>query len=279
MIVTPQGNWKDVSEEKNEKVEVGLDEEVVLLELIEKSAKSEDQFYCSGGSSGCKCMTDRLQISRKPSNHLKLSTKESVDSANVTDFLLCISVLCTSPAVFYQLACTFLKIVAPVKMKIRLVCTFCIIYVVQFLSVTDDVRLQIRCSSLSLSDFCNDSSRVAATIGLCGVHSKGGEVERRPRLFCCSRMSVVGNNRVGIPIVALHDAEGAVVEVETKNGELIRGLLFEAEDMMNLYIKNAVIVDCATGVKRKSNQVYLQGSNIVLIVLPDMLKHAPMFNR
>jgi small nuclear ribonucleoprotein D3 len=92
-------------------------------------------------------------------------------------------------------------------------------------------------------------------------------------------MSVVGNNRVGIPIVALHDAEGAVVEVETKNGELIRGLLFEAEDMMNLYIKNAVIVDCATGVKRKSNQVYLQGSNIVLIVLPDMLKHAPMFNR
>jgi small nuclear ribonucleoprotein D3 len=93
------------------------------------------------------------------------------------------------------------------------------------------------------------------------------------------RMSVVGNNRVGIPIVALHDAEGAVIEVETKNGELIRGLLFEAEDMMNLYIKNAVIVDNVTGVKRKSNQVYLQGSNIVMIVLPDMLKYAPMFNR
>ena len=42
-------------------------------------------------------------------------------------------------------------------------------------------------------------------------------------------MSVVGNNRVGIPIVVLHDAEGAVIEVETKKGELIRGLLFEAE--------------------------------------------------
>jgi hypothetical protein len=49
-------------------------------------------------------------------------------------------------------------------------------------------------------------------------------------------MSVVGNNRVGIPIVVLHDAEGAVIEVETKKGELIRGLLFEAEDMMNLYM-------------------------------------------
>lgn len=91
-------------------------------------------------------------------------------------------------------------------------------------------------------------------------------------------MSVVGNNRVGIPIVVLHDAEGCVVEVETKNGELIRGLLFEAEDMMNLYLKNCVVRD-ALGVKRKVNQVYLRGPEIVLIVLPDMLKHAPMFNR
>ena len=92
-------------------------------------------------------------------------------------------------------------------------------------------------------------------------------------------MSVVGNNRVGIPIVVLHDAEGAVVEVETKNGELIRGLLFEAEDQMNLYVKNCVITDGKTGVKRKSNQVYIRGCEIVFIVLPDMLKHAPMFNR
>jgi small nuclear ribonucleoprotein D3 len=90
-------------------------------------------------------------------------------------------------------------------------------------------------------------------------------------------MSVVGNNRVGIPIVALHDAEGAVIEVETKNGDLVRGLLFEAEDMMNLYIKNAIVTD-SKGVKRRTNQVYLRGPDIVLIVLPDMLKHAPMFN-
>lgn len=91
-------------------------------------------------------------------------------------------------------------------------------------------------------------------------------------------MSIVGNNRVGIPIVVLHDAEGAVVEVETKKGELIRGLLFEAEDMMNLYIKNAVILD-PNGVKRKTPQLYLRGCEIVLVVLPDMLKHAPMFKR
>jgi small nuclear ribonucleoprotein D3 len=91
-------------------------------------------------------------------------------------------------------------------------------------------------------------------------------------------MSVVGNNRVGIPIVVLHDAEGAVIEIETKKGELIRGLLFEAEDQMNLYIKNAIIRD-PSGIKRKINQVYVRGPEIVFIVLPDMLKHAPMFNR
>lgn len=92
-------------------------------------------------------------------------------------------------------------------------------------------------------------------------------------------MSVVGNNRVGIPIVVLHDAEGAVIEVETKKGELIRGLLFEAEDQMNLYVKNAVIVNQTTNVKRKSPQVYIRGCEIVLVVLPSMLKHAPMFRR
>ena len=92
-------------------------------------------------------------------------------------------------------------------------------------------------------------------------------------------MSVVGNNRVGIPIVVLHDAEGAVVEVETKSGELIRGILFEAEDQMNLYVKNAVIRDPTGSVKRKVSQVYIRGPEIVFIVLPDMLKHAPMFNR
>lgn len=91
-------------------------------------------------------------------------------------------------------------------------------------------------------------------------------------------MSVVGNNRVGIPIVLLHDAEGSVVSVETKAGELIRGLLFEAEDMMNLYLKNAVIYD-RKGAKRKVDQVYVRGCQITFIVLPEMLRHAPMFHR
>ena len=92
-------------------------------------------------------------------------------------------------------------------------------------------------------------------------------------------MSVVGNNRVGIPIVLLHDAEGGVVTVETKRGELIRGLLFEAEDQMNLYIKNAIVTDPTGKVKRKVDQLYLRGPDIVFIVIPNMLVNAPMFQR
>jgi len=91
-------------------------------------------------------------------------------------------------------------------------------------------------------------------------------------------MSVVGNNRVGIPIILLHDAEGGVITLETKAGELIRGVLFEAEDMMNLYLKNAVIHN-TFGRKRKVDQVYVRGNQIVFIILPEMLRHAPMFNR
>jgi small nuclear ribonucleoprotein D3 len=91
-------------------------------------------------------------------------------------------------------------------------------------------------------------------------------------------MSVVGNNRVGIPIVLLHDCEGAVVSVETKNGEIIRGLLFEAEDMMNLYIKNCVVWNIH-GKKRKVDQLYLRGREIVYVAIPQMLRHAPMFQR
>mmetsp|Transcript_1362 Transcript_1362/g.2471 ORF Transcript_1362/g.2471 Transcript_1362/m.2471 type:complete len:188 (+) Transcript_1362:123-686(+) len=91
-------------------------------------------------------------------------------------------------------------------------------------------------------------------------------------------MSVVGNNRVGIPIVLLHDCEGAVISVETKNGEIIRGLLFEAEDMMNLYIKNAIVWNIH-GAKRKVDQLYLRGREILFIVIPSMLQHAPMFQR
>merc|ERR1719203_678628 len=47
---------------------------------------------------------------------------------------------------------------------------------------------------------------------------------------------------------------------------------------MNLYLKKAVIHD-TKGTKRIVDQVYIRGSQITFIVLPEMLRHAPMFQR
>ncbi len=38
---------------------------------------------------------------------------------------------------------------------------------------------------------------------------------------------------VGVPIKLIHEAEGHVVTIELKNGEVYRGLLKESEDTMN----------------------------------------------
>lgn len=50
-------------------------------------------------------------------------------------------------------------------------------------------------------------------------------------------VSVTGNAGIGMPIILLHDAEGGIITVELKNGEVCRGVLDEAEDSMNLVLK------------------------------------------
>lgn len=42
---------------------------------------------------------------------------------------------------------------------------------------------------------------------------------------------------IGIPIKVLHEAEGHVITVEMKSGELFRGRLAEAEDSMNMHLQ------------------------------------------
>jgi small nuclear ribonucleoprotein D3 len=50
-------------------------------------------------------------------------------------------------------------------------------------------------------------------------------------------MSVSGNRGVGIPIILLHDAEGAIITIEIKGGTSYRGFLDEAQDNMNCTLK------------------------------------------
>mmetsp|Transcript_28151 Transcript_28151/g.62817 ORF Transcript_28151/g.62817 Transcript_28151/m.62817 type:complete len:169 (-) Transcript_28151:125-631(-) len=91
-------------------------------------------------------------------------------------------------------------------------------------------------------------------------------------------MSVTGKQGVGIPIILIHDAEGSIVSVELKTGEILRGYLEDAEDNMNLILKDATRVGLDGKVKN-AESVFIRGSQISFIVFPGMLKNAPMFKR
>ncbi|KAF8562147.1 hypothetical protein P879_09584 [Paragonimus westermani] len=83
---------------------------------------------------------------------------------------------------------------------------------------------------------------------------------------------------VGIPIKVLHDAEGHVITLETVNGEVFRGKLVEAEDNMNIHMTD-IIMTARDGRTSNLQQVYIRGSKIRFLILPDMLKNSPMLKR
>ena len=83
---------------------------------------------------------------------------------------------------------------------------------------------------------------------------------------------------IGIPIKVLHEAENHVITVELKNGELYRGYLMEAEDTMNMRLDDVYITK-RNGKQFRLEQVFIRGSQVRFIVLPDNLKHSPVFKK
>jgi small nuclear ribonucleoprotein D3 len=63
-----------------------------------------------------------------------------------------------------------------------------------------------------------------------------------------------------------------------KNGEIYRGLLLSAEDTMNVSLSE-VLRTARDGQITKLPSVYLRGSSIRFIALPELLKNAPIFQR
>jgi len=80
---------------------------------------------------------------------------------------------------------------------------------------------------------------------------------------------------IGVPIKVLHEAEGHIVTVETTTGEVYRGKLLEAEDNMNAQM-SSVTVTFRDGRVSQLENIYIRGSKIRFMILPDMLKNAPM---
>ena len=68
------------------------------------------------------------------------------------------------------------------------------------------------------------------------------------------------------------------ITVELKNGEIYRGLLLGAEDTMNVSLSD-VLRTARNGKVSKLPNVYLRGSSIRFIALPDLLKSAPIFQK
>lgn len=76
----------------------------------------------------------------------------------------------------------------------------------------------------------------------------------------------------------LHEAEGHIVTCETNTGEVYRGKLLEAEDNMNCQMSN-ITVTYRDGRVAQLENVFIRGSKIRFLILPDMLKNAPMFKK
>ncbi|XP_054831988.1 small nuclear ribonucleoprotein Sm D3-like [Eublepharis macularius] len=79
----------------------------------------------------------------------------------------------------------------------------------------------------------------------------------------------------GVPIKVLREAEGHVLTYETNTGEVYQGKLFEAEDNMNCQM-SSITVTYRDGCVVQLEKMYIQGSKIRFLILPDMLKNAPM---
>lgn len=63
-----------------------------------------------------------------------------------------------------------------------------------------------------------------------------------------------------------------------KNGEIYRGLLLNAEDTMNMTLSEVVRTG-RNGQVNKLPTVYLRGSGVRFIALPDLLRNAPAFKK
>lgn len=84
--------------------------------------------------------------------------------------------------------------------------------------------------------------------------------------------------KVGVPIKILHEAEGHTVTVELKSGEVYRGKLDEAEDNMNCQMSQ-VTRTAKDGKVTTLSACFLRGSQVRFIVMPDILKNAPVFKK
>lgn len=83
---------------------------------------------------------------------------------------------------------------------------------------------------------------------------------------------------ISVPQKLLHESCGHRLTLELTDGSLVRGLLTDAEDSMNVQLSNVTYTN-REGAVNRLEFIYIRGSKIRLVVFPDMLRNAPIFAR
>ena len=83
---------------------------------------------------------------------------------------------------------------------------------------------------------------------------------------------------VGAPIKLLHEAVGHTVTIELKSAYTYRGHMMTLEDNMNVLLEGVACTE-PSGKIYMLDQVYLRGASIRYCIVPDMLRHCPMFKQ
>ncbi|KAF2103884.1 LSM domain-containing protein [Rhizodiscina lignyota] len=83
---------------------------------------------------------------------------------------------------------------------------------------------------------------------------------------------------IGIPIKLLNEAMGHIITLEINTGQVYRGKLIEAEDNMNVQMRD-ITVTARDGRVSYLDQAYIRGSHVRFFIVPDMLRNAPMFRQ
>lgn len=90
-----------------------------------------------------------------------------------------------------------------------------------------------------------------------------------------SENSLPAKMSYSVLIKVLHEAAGHIMTCETNTDKMYHGKLSGREDNINCRMSN-IAVPYREGPVAQLEQVYIRGSKIRFLILPDMLKNAPM---
>lgn len=82
--------------------------------------------------------------------------------------------------------------------------------------------------------------------------------------------------RVSLRLFVTIFTQGCTCTVEMCNGDTYRGLVIDVEDCWNIQI-NECQYTSRSGKTSKLEHVYIRGSQIRFVIVPDMLKNSPSF--